>query len=113
MPFIHLKTTEKISKESEERLQREFGELICLLPGKSEEWLMTEFSDKCRLHFKGECEGVAIIEISVFGKCEAEDYNKLTKAITNAVFFELLIPGDRIYVKYTECEHWGYDGENF
>jgi hypothetical protein len=25
----------------------------------------------------------------------------------------LAVPGDGVYVKYAEVEHWGYDGSNF
>ena len=113
MPYINLKTTEKISKEKEDTLAKEFGRLIELLPGKSDEWLMSEFSGERRISFRYENSPAAMIEISVFGKCRAEDYNRLTAALTETVSRELSIRTDRIYVKYTECEHWGYDGENF
>ena len=113
MPFINLKTTEAISREAEDRLVADFGRLIEILPGKSDEWLMSELSGERRLFFRGEYAPAASLEISVFGKCRPEDYNRLTAAVSESVSRELSIRPDRIYVKYTECEHWGYDGENF
>lgn len=54
MPFISLKTSVDLSKEKEELLRQRLGEVIEIIPGKSEEWLMIGFEDNYKLHFKGE-----------------------------------------------------------
>lgn len=113
MPYLHAKTNGVITKEQEIRLKERFGEAIALL-GKTENWLMVEMEDQCRLHFKGDGDiPAAFVEIRLFGKASASAYDAMTEAVTNIVEEELKIPGDRIYVQYEEVEHWGYDGSNF
>ena len=113
MPFISTKVSCELTKEKEEILKKRFGESIALI-GKSEGWLMLGFEDNCRLWFKGNQNGdSAYIEVSLFGKAGAAQYEKLTAAITDAVSEELPIAPDRIYVKYEEASTWGWNGGNF
>lgn len=113
MPYLHAKTNGIITKEQEIRLKERFGEAITLL-GKTENWLMVEVEDQCRLYFKGDGEqSAAFVEIRLFGKASASSYDAMTEAATKIVEEELKIPGDRIYVQYEEVDHWGYDGSNF
>lgn len=114
MPFINLKTTKKITSESEAALRREFGEKIALLSGKSEEWLMLGFEDGCRMAFRGEATSdMAFIEVQIFGKASASDYAKLTAALTDTVSEILGIAPDMVYIKYEEVSTWGWNGVNF
>ena len=109
MPFIDLKTTAKITKEDEATLTRELGEKIALLPGKTEEWLMLNFSDECRMAFRGTATpDVAYLEVNLFGASTEEAYERLTAALTETVNRVLGVPSDRIYVKYEEkgCLQW-------
>ena len=114
MPFIDLKTTAKISKDNEKRLTEEFGKIITLIPGKTERWLMLNFSDECRMAFSGNSDAdTAYINVELLGSTTDAVYDKLTRAICDTVSGVLDVPSDRIYVKYEECEHWGFAGENF
>ena len=114
MPFIDLKTTTKISDDKEAILRAEFGKIITLIPGKTERWLMLNFTDGCRMAFGGNADAdTAYINIELLGSTTNEVYDKLTKAICDTVSSTLDVPNDRIYVKYEECEHWGFAGENF
>jgi phenylpyruvate tautomerase PptA (4-oxalocrotonate tautomerase family) len=114
MPFIDLKTTVKITEDKEKELIREFGEKIALLPGKTEDWLMLNFTDGCRMAFRGTTEpDIAYIEVKLLGASTDEAYENLTAAITETVSKTLNVPSDRIYVKYEEISTWGYNGANF
>ena len=114
MPFIDLKTTVKISVTDEAALRSEFGKIITLIPGKTERWLMLNFTDGCRMSFSGNSEkDTAYINVELLGTTTNEVYDKLTRALCDTVTDILRVPSDRIYVKYEECEHWGYAGENF
>ncbi|MBQ8503537.1 MAG: hypothetical protein IJ491_04580 [Clostridia bacterium] len=112
MPLITTKVSTEITKEKEISLKSEFGKAIELI-GKSENWLMVEFQDNCRLYFKGDDAPCAMIEVDLFGKASDSGYDALTQKITEIVEAELGIPKDRIYVKYSEIGHWGYSGFNF
>ena len=114
MPFIDLKTTAKITADNETRLRADFGKIIELIPGKTERWLMLNFSDSCRMAFAGTADkDTAYISVELLGSTTNAVYDKLTKAICDTVSKELDVPYDRIYVKYAELEHWGFAGENF
>ncbi len=114
MPFIETKTTVKISAEQEAQLRAEFGNAIELISGKSEEWLMLSFVSDARMAFRGTVSpDIAMIDVQIFGKAKDSEYDKLTERICETVSRVLDVPRNRIYVKYTEIEHWGYNGFNF
>ena len=114
MPFIGSRVTVKLTKEKKETIKKRLGEAISLIPGKSESFLMVGFEDEYSLFFGGkELEKGAFVEVKIFGKATEEDYNKVTSAICLIYDEELGIPQDKIYVKYEEVEHWGWNGKNF
>ena len=113
MPYIDLKTTAKITAESEETLRKEFGKIITLIPGKTEAWLMLNFDDECRMAFAADFSPTAILEVKLFGAADERSYENLTRSLTDIINAELSIPKNRIYIKYEEITTWGYGGENF
>lgn len=114
MPYIGTRTTVKISPEKEEILKEKLGKAIEAIPGKTEAWLMCEFSDCCRLWFKGDNSlPSAYVEVKLLGKAKREYLENLTGIICEILSDELSIPADRTYVKYEECEHWGWNNMNF
>jgi phenylpyruvate tautomerase PptA (4-oxalocrotonate tautomerase family) len=113
MPFINVKTNVSISPQKEESLKAAFGKAITCVPGKSENWLMVGFEPDCRLWFKGSSEPVAMVEVSVFGSSSADAYSKLTSSVSESLCAELGLKKDRIFVRYAETPHWGWNGSNF
>lgn len=114
MPYINTKTTANISKDQELALKEAFGKAIELIPGKSEAWLMLEFSDNCRMAFKGtQSPDIAMLEVAILGKAKRADYDNLTEQLCNDVNAILGVPTDRIYIKYSEHDCWGFDRINF
>ena len=113
MPFIDTKTTVKIEKSKELILKEEFGRAIELIRGKSERWLMLNFSDCCNMYMAGSDEPSAILEVKIFGKASEEEYANLTAALTDIMCRELGLNPARVYVKYDEVDIWGYNGINF
>ncbi|MBE6537413.1 MAG: hypothetical protein E7673_05615 [Ruminococcaceae bacterium] len=114
MPFIDLKTTVKINENTEEILRKEFGKIITLIPGKSEAWLMLNFSGEQKMAFRGNADGeCAMVSVDLLGGASDKAYDDMTRAICLAVNKILGVPLERTYVKYSEFEHWGFAGENF
>jgi hypothetical protein len=114
MPFIQTKTTVKISAEQENALRSELGKAIELFSGKTEEWLMLEFAGECRMAFRGTAlPDMAMIDVALLGKAKDVDYDRFTGAVCEMVNRILNVPRNRIYVKYSEIDHWGYNGINF
>jgi hypothetical protein len=114
MPYIQTKTNVTITPQKEAVLKAKLGEAIAAIPGKSESWLMCEFADQCRLWFQGDNSNpIAYVEVKIFGKADPASYEKLTGLICGILEEELEIAKNRIYVKYEEIDHWGWNGTNF
>ena len=113
MPFINTKVTTEITKEKEEILKAELGRAITLI-GKGEAYLMLGFEDNCRLWLGGENSAdMAFVEVSLLGHTTKEKAEKLTSAICGIFERELNINGDKVYVKYSETDLWGWDSRMF
>ena len=114
MPYIDLKTTAKVTKEKEIALKAAFGEAIELIPGKSERWLMVKLDSECKMFLAGDdTDDIAMVEIDIFGKTTDAAYDALTERVCTVLNEELSVKKDKIYVKYREVDHWGWNGENF
>lgn len=114
MPFIDTKLNIRLPEEKEEILKAKLGEAIATFPGKSEYWLMLNFTDNCRLWFRGYNRfPIAMVEIKLFGGEDTEASSKLTKIICDLFRDELGISPDHVYVKYEFTQNWGWNGENF
>lgn len=113
MPFINTKVTTEITKEKEEVLKAELGKAITLI-GKGEAYLMLGFEDNCRLWLGGKNDSdMAYVEVSLLGHITKENAGKLTTAICDIFQRELNIKGDKVYVKFSETDLWGYDSFMF
>ena len=108
MPFIKIKTNSSITDEQEIRIKSLMGKAIELVPGKSEEYLLLEFSDNCRLWLAGDNEEpTAYIEASIFGNRTHYGYASFISAVTD-IFSEVLkISSDHIYIKFDDIPVWG------
>lgn len=114
MPMIQTKTSIKITEAQELELKSRLGEAIAILPGKSEQWLMTSFEDNCRMYFRGDNSApLAFIEVKVFGSVNPTAADKLTAKICEIFDSVLGIAPDNVYVKYEEVSLWGWNGGNF
>lgn len=113
MPFIRIETSEKITKEKQAALTRELGDAIELIKGKSERWLMLDFSGERAMAFSGDAGRCAMITVKLFGSASDGEYGALTERICRIAEKSLSLPRDRVYVQYEEVSHWGWNGANF
>lgn len=114
MPFIHISTSKKIEDADQEKLMKEFGKEISILKGKTEKWLMVKISDEQAMCFQGDSKTPCVmIEVSIYGRFQNQEYQKLTEALTDTVLRITEIPAERIFVKYIETDHWGWNSSNF
>ena len=113
MPLISVHTNVKVEKKTADTVKAACGSAITLLPGKTEDWLMVEIEGDKALYFKGSDAPCAFAEVKIFGKSTAAAYDNLTSALCDVLSKALSVPGDRIYVKYEEISHWGWNGSNF
>ncbi len=113
MPFISTKTSVSVSDAKREEIKKLFGKAIEIFPGKSERWLMLSFEDNIKMYFAGSDASAAFVEVMLLGKGSSTSFDKMTAEVCKIISGTLEIPQDRIYVKYEECDHWGWNGGNF
>ena len=114
MPFIDTKLNIRLSQEKEAILKQKLGEAISFFAGKSEYWLMLNFTDNCRMWFRGYNQfPIAMVEVKLFGTADEDTCNSMTGAICKLFAKELDISPDHVYVKYEFVDRWGWNGENF
>ena len=114
MPLIDTKTNIRITPEKEAVLKDRLGKAIEVFPGKTEYWLMLNFTDQCRMWFRGYRNfPIAMVEVKLFGSANDETCNAMTAAICKIFHEELGIQPDHTYVNYSFHDQWGWNGENF
>ncbi len=113
MPFINTKYSAEITAEQETELKTKLGKAIEIL-GKTEAWLMLGFEQNCSLYFKGEkSTKIAFAEVSLLGDAPRASYEKLTAELCSIYGDVLGVPSDKVYVKYSPTENWGWNNINF
>lgn len=113
MPYIKMTANVPLTKATTAELKDSFGKLITTIRGKTESWLMLDLTHSDGLYFAGSDAPAAMLEVQIFGTASNAEYDSLTAALCSSVSKKLGIPPSRIYVKYTEVEHWGWNGSNF
>ena len=112
MPFIKMKVSCPISDEQESELKSRLGKAIELVPGKSEEYLLLEFEDKCHLWLRGEnSEPMAYIEAAIFGNEHHAGYPAFSAEVTKILQDVLGITSEDCYIKYEDITAWAVSGQ--
>ena len=113
MPFINTKYSGDITPDQEANIKTALGEAVTVI-GKSENWLMLGFEPNCTLYFKGEkSEKIAFVDVSLYGTASRSAYEQLTEAICKILGDNLGVSADKVYVKYSPADNWGWNGGNF
>ena len=114
MPFINVKYSGDITPDQEENIKAGLGLSIKSI-GKTEDWLMVGFEPNSTIYFKGEKPNkAAYVEVSMFSlsPLKSSAYDEMTANISLILAETLEINPDKIYVKYSLTEHWGWNGGN-
>lgn len=112
MPYVKIVANTPIGPQVQRDIKNALGKHIELID-KAEEWLMVEFCENASMYYKGNSAPTAIASVELFGKATPEAYLALTEALTKLLTEQLHIPGERLFIKYGEYEHWGWNGINF
>ena len=114
MPCIQTTTSVSVSDAQKAQLQARFGKAIEIFPGKTERWLMLTLTDNAPVCMAGDSEtDAAFVEVSLLGKSDRAHFERMTAEICAILEDVLSIRPDRVYVKYEEVAHWGWNGGNF
>ena len=114
MPYIEIKTNINLTKEQDEVIKsRAAGILAASFPGKTENWLMVNIEGGHEMYFAGSDGACMMIDVAIFGKQSSDGYDKMTRDMCAFIDEEFGIAKDRVYIKYSEYTHWGWNGVNF
>lgn len=114
MPLITAKTNVNFTKENELKLKSEFAKVLAeCFPGKTENWLMIDFELGHSMYFAGSDAPCMLVTIDIFGTQADHSYDLMTEKMCALISAECNIPSNRIYIKYSEVERWGWNGGNF
>jgi hypothetical protein len=113
MPNIQIQTNLTITPEMANELKASLGKAIETIPGKSERWLMVVLEDNKTMYFQGSDAPCALASVELLGSASDATYDNMTEVMCKTLAEKLSVPADRIYVKYTEFSHWGWNGSNF
>lgn len=114
MPYIHVRTSNKIALEKVEEIKTSIGEIISIIPGKSEAVLMVDIQDNCNLYYQGNQEQPnAYVKVEVFQAVMPEYAVQVTAKITKLLEDQAGIPMDRTYVTHVGINDWGRGNMHF
>lgn len=114
MPYIEFKTNMPLTHEKEDILKSKIADVLASsFPGKTENWLMVRFARLSEMYFGGTEDKCMMIDVAIFGKQEKAGYDKMTAETCKLIESECGLPADRIYIKYSEYDKWGWNGQNF
>lgn len=114
MPFIISRTNIPVSKEQQTQLKLQLGKAIELVPGKSEQYLLLGFEDRCCLYLRGDdSRPIAYIEAAIWGNEEHRGYDRFTAEVTRIFRDVLGVDPECIYIRYSDIPDWGAAGMNF
>lgn len=112
MPLIVLNTNLTLEKTQKDALKDAFGDIITILPGKTEQVLMVDISDGRTIYFRGkEPERVAHVDVRLYGSSSFEAKSGFTKAVYKSLNDILELKEDEVTVNIGEYSVWGAQGK--
>jgi len=107
MPYIDVNVNCEITAEKETTLKTALGEIISEIPGKSEDSLMIQFHDFCRLWHAGDNSSrIAFINVMLLGCAPKDAYKAFSDRVMELFCAQLEIDKNNIYVKFEEVPNW-------
>lgn len=104
MPFIHVQTNTEI--QDKESLKQALGQLITMIPGKTEERTMICLEEKLDLYFGGSGSPCAMVKTRVnLGSGHSRD-TEYCDAVIGMLSEQLGIAENRIYTVLSEEGYW-------
>jgi len=110
MPYIAITTSVDLNEAKMETLKTELGRLISIIPTKTEEHTMVDFSGSRTFYKAGKKVKGAFIEVRLFKKAEFEPKKKFTEEVLAMVSKELDIAEENFNMNILEFENWGSGG---
>ena len=111
MPYVSVNTSQHLSEEKTEIIQREIGRIISIIPGKTIDNCMIQINGDNKIFMSGKPANAVFVEVRMFGNSPNDKKKEFTEALDKVLTAE--IEGlDRTYVNFQEYTEWGV-GPNY
>lgn len=111
MPHINAFIPVIKSEDEEKLLVKKFGELISIIPTKTEASLMITVNSS-NLYYGGELNSNgAYIEVKVYTECSRESKELFSTAVLDMLVEEFSLDKDKIYLNFFELFNWAAKGK--
>lgn len=110
MPYIHVSIGKKITPEQEQKLGRELGQAVTVIPNKMFEKTMVHIEDNCRIYRGGHPTPCAFLETRFNERIDIVPLQAYTTRVYDLFESVLDIPKDQFYVNAIVADNWGSNG---
>jgi len=111
MPFIEVKTSVHLTQANKEVIKSGLGEVITLIPGKTEAVTMVGLVGDYDLYFGGvEMKAAAYVEVKMYKSISLEAKTAVNEGIFKLLKKTLSIDPDSLYITFFEQAEWGVKG---
>lgn len=111
MPYLGIHISKKLSEETQDRIKREIGQVINLIPNKREEVLMIEFLKGEAMYLGGvKSEDIAYIDLKCYKKAPYEENKAFTEQVYRILKETLGLESGQVYLTIAEYDNWGSKG---
>ena len=111
MPMINLQVSGSLTPNEKDAIVKELGQLISLMPGRAEKYLMVGIKDGYTHYLAGvKLERAAFIDLRLLGRESEKGQEAFVIAAQAALGRMLDIPIGNIYTNILEMPHWGARG---
>ncbi len=110
MPFIQVNVSQTLEDTQKEQLKARLGEVITLIPGKTEAVTMIDITDSRTIYMNGKPIDGGFIEVRLYGAAEQASKEAMTEAVFAAMEQLLGIKPHNLYLNIFEMNSWGTGG---
>jgi phenylpyruvate tautomerase PptA (4-oxalocrotonate tautomerase family) len=112
MPYIDVNISNKLSEKEEEVLKSKLGELISIIPGKTEDVLMIGINDGYTIYFSGQRkEKVAYVNIKLFKEAAFQHKAAFVEKVAQFLESEYGVTANNLFITFGEYDSWGVNGK--
>lgn len=115
MPLIKTTVSCKCDDEKKGCLALALSKICADGIGKPESYVASLVEDDAAFAFGGSKSDAALVEVRSIGGLNGDVNTGLSKSICDKIEDELGIPGDRVYINFTDvpAASWGWNGGTF
>ncbi|MDR2528457.1 MAG: hypothetical protein LBD04_05515 [Synergistaceae bacterium] len=111
MPYVGVSTTLSLKQEQKDAVARELGQVIPLIPGKTEAVLMVDVADNHTMYFNGKkMERCAFVDVRCYKSAPFEQNKAFTEAVYKLLKNAAGLEAEEVYVSISELPVWGAKG---